>query len=377
MIVALVAIALAVLSGVLYLKYRLPNPPDRENLEVALDAEMKKWLHRGLSYGLVIGVFKDNKSFIKGYGSVTRESNTTPTSTTIFEIASITKLFTASTLQVLCDKGDLRLDSTLGEQMRHTVLSPAVKEVTLLQLATHRSGFPAFPKEYLRRIPDTDNISRDFTLNDLYAYLANPSEKREPGRFEYSNFGAGLLGHVLALSTGKSYQEVVTGTLLEPLGMTGTFVTSKEAYAYDIAQGYSMNGRPANLLDWSGGALEGAGALKSSAHDMVLFIKANVEDDGSPISTSLKKPHEPQFDGTTAIGWLLPGFLDRLMGNSSVLWHNGLTPGYASYIVIDPQHKTGLVLLSNKSTDLRMPGILLMRLLRTQSWAPSQPSRSP
>lgn len=369
MTVALIAFALAVLSGVLYLKYRLPNPPDRENLEVELDTEMKKWLHRGLSYGLVIGVFKDNKSFITGYGSVTRESNTTPTSTTIFEIASITKLFTASTLQFLCDKGDLRLDSTLGEQMRHTVLSPAVREVTLLQLATHRSGFPAFPEEYLSRIPDTDNISRDFTLNDLYAYLANPSGKREPGRFEYSNFGAGLLGHVLALSTGKSYQEIVAGTLLEPLGMTSTFVTPNEAYTYDIAQGYSMSGRPAKLLDWSGGALEGAGALKSSARDMVLFIKANVEDDGSPILKSLNKTHEPQFDGVTAIGWMLPGFLDRLMGNSSVRWHNGLTPGYASYIVIDPKNKTGLVILSNKATDLRMPGILLMKLLRTQSWA--------
>ena len=113
--------------------------------------------------------------------------------------------------------------------------------------------------------------------------------------------------------------------------------------------------------------------LKSydNAHDCVLssFIKANVEADGSSISKSLNKTHEPQFGGDTALGWMLPGFLDRLMGNSSVRWHNGLTPGYASYIVIDPKNKTGLVILSNKATDLSMPGMLLMKLLRTQSWA--------
>lgn len=368
---ALLALALVALFGVLYLKYRLDNTPDRKSLGVELDTEMKNWMDRGLSYGLVIGVFKDQKSFIKGYGSVTKEGNLAPTPTTLFEIASITKLFTTSTLQILCDKGVLQLDSTLGEVMDPTVLSPLAQSVTLRQLASHRSGFPAFPDEYLSKIPDTDNISRDFTINDMYVYLGNPSGKREAGRFEYSNFGAGLLGHVLAIATKKSYEKVIIETVLEPLGMTSTFVTLKEGYTKDIAQGYSMSGNPAKLLDWSGGALNGAGSLKSTARDMVLFIKANVDDASSPLSKSLGKTHEPQFDGETAIGWMLPGFIDRFTGNRSVLWHNGLTPGYASYIAIDTKNKAGLILLSNKATDVRMPGLLLMRLIRTQSWASS------
>ena len=367
---ALIAFALVATFGVLYLKYRLHNTPDRKNLEVELDTKMKAWIDRGISYGLVIGVYKDNKTFIKGYGSATKEGNVVPTPTTIFEIASITKLFTASTLQVLCDKGVLQLDSTLGELMDHAVLSPTVKSVTLRQLASHRSGFPAFPNEYLRKIPDTDNVSRDFTINEMYAYLENPSDKKDAGRFEYSNFGAGLLGHVLTTtSKSKNYQELVAKTLLEPLGMTSTFVTLNEGYAKDVAQGYSMSGAPKNLLDWSGGTLDGAGSLKSTAHDMVLFIKANVDGDSSPISKSLSKTHEPQFDGETAIGWMLPGFIDRFMGHQSVVWHSGLTPGYASYIAIDTKNKAGLIILSNKVTDIRMPGIMLMRLIRTQSWA--------
>jgi CubicO group peptidase (beta-lactamase class C family) len=252
--------------------------------------------------------------------------------------------------------------------MSDVALSPSVKKVTLRQLAAHRSGFPSFPDEYLKKFPDTDNISRDFTTTDMYAYLKNPNGKQESGQFEYSNFGAGLLGYVLATTAKKNYEDIVTDTLLEPLGMTSTFVTAKNGNAKNIAQGYSMSGNPAKLLDWSGGTLDGAGSLKSTAHDMMLFIKANVDEGDSPISKSLHKTHEPQFDGETAIGWLLPGFIDRFVGNQSILWHNGLTPGYASYIAIDTQSKAGLIILSNKATGVEMPGTMLMRLIRTQSW---------
>lgn len=371
MTVILIALALVAVTGVLYLKYRLNNTPDRRNLEAELDAEIQKMMNGGLSYGLVIGVYKDGKTFIKGYGSVARETNVAPTPSTIFEIASITKLFTAATLQALSDKGVLQLDSTLGDLMGNAALSPSVKKVTLRQLAAHRSGLSAFPDEYLKKFPDTDNISRDFTTNDMYAYLGNPNGKQEPGRFEYSNFGAGLLGHVLATTTKKTYEGIVTDTLLEPLGMTSTFVTIKDGHAKDIAQGYSMSGSPAKLLDWSGGALDGAGSLKSTAHDMVLFIKANLDGGDSPVTHSLRKAHEPQFDGETAIGWMLPGFIDRFVGIQSVLWHNGLTPGYASYIAIDTKRKAGIVILSNKATPVDVPGSTLMRLIRTQSWASS------
>jgi CubicO group peptidase (beta-lactamase class C family) len=132
-----------------------------------------------------------------------------------------------------------------------------------------------------------------------------------------------------------------------------------------------MSGNPAKLLDWSGGTLDGAGSLKSTAHDMVLFIKANIDKGDSSVSRSLHKTHEPQFGGETAIGWMLPGFIDRFMGNQSIFWHNGLTPGCASYIAIDTKYNTGLIILSNKATPVDVPGTALMRLIRTQSWASS------
>lgn len=368
--VILVVIALIAVVGVLCLKHRLNNTPDRKNLAAELDSEIGKMMKGGLSYGLVIGVYKDGRTFIKGYGTVSKESNAAPTLSTVFEIASVTKLFTASTLQVLADRDILQLDSTLGDVLGDIELSPIVRKVTLRQLASHRSGIPSFPDEIRNKFIDPVTISRDFTVDDMYAYLGNPNGKQEPGRFEYSNFGAGLLGHVLAKSTHKNYEDVITENLLKPLDMANTFVKFKDRPAQNIAQGYDMKGDPAKLLDWSG-ALDGAGALKSTAHDMMLFVIANVNDGESPVSKSLHKTHQTQFDGETGLGWMTPGFIDRLVGNRSVLWHNGLTAGYASYIAIDPKGRSGLVILSNKAAPVDMPGTMLMRLIRTQSWASS------
>lgn len=366
--ITLMVFLLIAMAGALYLKYRMNNTPDKKDLEASLDAVLEQLLDNGL-YGVVIGVYKDKKSFIKGYGSVTKGGGVAPSATTVFEIASITKLFTASTLQLLCDKGILRLDSTLAEMLGHNALSQAAENVTLRELATHHSGFPTFPKQYLRKVPDFANISRDITVKDMYAYLEHPEDKAKSGHFGYSNFGAGLLGHLLEISTGKSYENIVSETLLAPLGMTHTFVTLNGGRSTDMAQGYSMRGDQVALLDWFGGSLNGAGALKSTASDMLLFIKANVDDNPAPISLSIKKTHEPQFDGKTGLGWILPDFIDRFVGNQTIRWHNGLTPGYASYIAIDPKNKTGLIILSNKAADVTFLGTMLMRQVRTQSWA--------
>ncbi len=144
-IFVLVVVAVSV---VLYLKYRLVNTPDKGNLEAALDLEVnKKYMDKGLSYGLVVGIYKDEKIFIKGYGTVNQNSTMVPDGTTIFQLASVSKLFTASTYQILSDEKVFDMDATLSDVLGTTVkLSPLVQETTLRQLATHTSGFPNIPK---------------------------------------------------------------------------------------------------------------------------------------------------------------------------------------------------------------------------------------
>jgi len=370
------ALALVVVvSAVLYLKYRLNNVRDNRDLESVLDSEVKKVTRgREPSHCLVIGVYKDEESFVKGYGTTNKEDPAVPVDLTVFQIGSVSKIFTASLLQILCDEGILNMDAALGQLIGGTVvLSKAAQQVTLRQLVTHTSGFPGVPKSLLKKITQLAG-KKSLLLNpyslveprDIFEYLKTTEDKREPGRFVYSNFGMGLLGHVLEMVTKTDFECLVSEKLLAPLDMRQTAITLSPVMKDHIVQGYTKNGTPNPI--WTFSVLAGAGAYNSNAEDMLKFIRANIED-GSALSRSLKKTHQQQFGGSTGSGWMLPTFIDKFVGNRTVVWHNGMVGGYASYVSIDTKTKTGIVILSNKAVDVTMLGMMLTRQARTQSWS--------
>lgn len=364
---ALILVATAALiAGAVW--YRMTHVADKRDLQSRLDFTIGKFVSKGLAPGVAIGVFKDGRSFVKGYGQTSREGGHATGADTVFEIGSLTKLFTASALQQMCDAGRLTLDTTLAAVLGEERLDPAVRNITLRQLANHRSGLPAFPPDYLKWADGTDNISRDFTVSDMYAFLAKPGVELHPGKFCYSNFGAGLLGHVLELTSGQRYEELLRELLLQPLGMTSTFVTWPDITPAGTAQGYGMGKTPAAPLDWSGGSLNGAGSLKSSAADVLRLLCAFVQDPPIGAAASLQRTL-PTPSQEAAIGWMTSTSFDRFLGNQDIAWHNGMTPGFASYVAVDPRRKSAIVLLVNRAVDVTIPGTMLMRHVRTQSWA--------
>lgn len=260
------------------------------------------------------------------------------------------------------------MDATIGELLAGTIeLSLAAQKVTLRELVTHTSGFPALPTSFINKMTDQKNPYKDLEIKDLYEYLKTADGKDKAGQFKYSNFGMGLLGHVLEIVTKKRFEALVIEVLLSKLNMDSTTITLTPKLENQLAQGYDMNGEPCPI--WIDNVLTGAGSFTSNVSDMMKFIKANLEND-SPISNSLQKMHGDQYDGDTgSIGWIQPMFLDRLVGNRSIIWHNGLAGGYASYIAINTKNKTGLVILSNKSIGVTTLGMMLMRQVDTQSWS--------
>lgn len=133
-----------------------------------------------------------------------------------------------------------------------------------------------------------------------------------------------------------------------------------------LAQGYTTKGVPAQL--WTFSALGGAGAFSSTAEDLTNFIQASVAESGVA-SQLLLKMSEQQFKGSSGIGWMQPSFIDRFVGNRTVVWHNGMVGGYASYLAIDKKAGTGVVVLTNQASAVEMLGMMLMRQVRTQSWS--------
>ena len=378
MLILAVVLVLA-FSGIAYLKYRMVNTPDNKNLDLAIDTEVRKAMKSGQFPGIVVGVYKDDRAFVKGYGTVDKEISQTPDAETVFQMGSVTKLLTALLLQRLCDDGVVSMDATLGDLLGASMpLSPSVESVTLRQLATHTSGFPRVPKPLLDKL--TEMAEDDDPMLDPYSYLgpkyvfdylATAEGKRKAGRFEYSNYGMGLLAHVLEVLTGEDYESMVRDKVLIPLGMNQTSVTLTMEMKEKLAKGYTAKGLPTPV--WTFAALGGAGAYSTTAKDLITFVQASVAESGMA-SQLLKKMSEPQFNEHTGLGWMQPSFIDRFIGNKGVVWHNGMVGGYASYLSIDIEKGTGVFVLTNQASATEMLGMILMRQARTQSWPSSTAS---
>lgn len=360
--------------GIVYLKYRMAKPADSKNLEAAIDAEIEKAMRSGSFPGIVVGVYKDGRALIKGYGGVSKESSQRPDAETVFQIGSVSKLLTALLLQRLCDEGIVSMDATLSELLgERMTLSSYVREVTLRQLVTHTSGFPRLPRSFGEKVAemagDEDPMLDPYSYLDrryVFDYLATAKGKRKAGRFDYSNYGMGLLAHVLEVVTGEDYESMVREKVLLPLGMHQTAINLTPEMKEKLAQGYTAKGVPAQL--WTFSALGGAGAFSSTAEDLTNFIQASVAESGVA-SQLLLKMSEQQFKGSSGIGWMQPSFIDRFVGNRTVVWHNGMVGGYASYLAIDKKAGTGVVVLTNQASSVEMLGMMLMRQVRTQSWS--------
>ncbi|MES2691014.1 MAG: serine hydrolase domain-containing protein [Bacteroidota bacterium] len=349
--------------------YKIQNKhiEDKKDLEGFIDKQAVKYIADSNAYGLVIGIYKNGKVLIKGYGTTGNGKNEAPDSSTTFELASTSKLFTTSTLQLLVDKGELNMDDKIQTLLGDKVQLPAIARHTTLQnLATHLSGFPSLPESFLAKMTDESDPYKDLTIADMYDYLKTCEGKKAEGTFEYSNFGMGLLGHLLELKTGIAYEQLVKQRLLNELGMYNTFVTVDSNTHTNIIQGYDENGKPSPI--WTDHVLTGAGSFLSNGDDMIRFIKANLRENETPISPSLFKTHIRQLNGENGLGWILPTAVDKLVGNKDVIWHNGMAGAYASFLAIDKTNNSGIIILSNKAIDVTGLGMKLMVMTRTQSW---------
>lgn len=365
--IVLVIILIIFILLLTYAKYRLDNIKDQGDLAKLVDIEANKFINDGNVNGLVIGIVKHGQVYLKGYGTIKKGENISPDGTTIFELASTSKLFTTSVLQILSDNNLINLDESIQEILKDKITLPQIAQNTNLRnLATHTAGFPALPNSFLIKMTDTTNPYKDLVTQDIYDYLIQCEGKRAEGEFVYSNFGMGLLGHLLEIKTGKNYEKLVKEILLTPLEMNNTFITSDSLQQYSIAQGYNEYDQPTPI--WIDHVLTGAGSFLSNGEDMIKFIKANLNEDYAILSNSLVKSQKKVNNLKNGLGWLYPDFFDKFMGEKNIVWHNGMAGGYSSYIAIDRINNFGIIVLSNKSFDVTTLGMTLARYTRTQSW---------
>lgn len=341
-------------GGWFALRQRFADIPDTHDLDQRLAAEAQTYLATRPKGALVIGVVQDGRSAIYGFGAL--PDGSAPDGDTVYEIGSISKVFTGLTLAALVSTDDANVTEALGDVLGDTIgsysdearSSPAVAVITLGQLATHTSGLPRLPQG----LTDDELAGADpyaaYSLDRLWQDVREAQLNNAPGvAYEYSNFGAGVLGQALAQRAGVDYGELVADRVLEPLSLNGTTLALAADQQTRFAPGFVLGSdEPASA--WDLNALAPAGGFKSTARDLTAFIAANLAaaTGDRPIDRALTESHRELYnswDTRLAYGWIVQ---DQLWGQR-VYWHNGGTGGYTSYLAIDFEHQAGIVILSN------------------------------
>lgn len=291
---------------------------------------------------LVLGMIDGNKTRVVSHGMADMARARPAGPDTIFEIGSITKVFTSVLLADMAARGEVKLDDPVAKYLPKEVRVPTRngREITLQDLATHRSGLPRMPANWQPR--DHANPYVDYTVEQLYAFLSTHTLARDIGsEAEYSNIGVGLLGHALALRARMSYEQLLRVRLLRPLGMRHTAVTLTPPMRARAATGYSAPGAPVPM--WDIPALAGAGAVRSSLNDMLKFLAAAMDSSKGPLAPAIRSALSAP---------LLPGWSTSTRYGSAIVHKDGGTGGFHSFIGFDAAQKTGVVVLSNSALQV-------------------------
>lgn len=289
---------------------------------------------------LVVGVLRGDEQQAFGFGELTKGAGDGPDENTVFEIGSITKVFTANLLADLVREGRVRLDDPVRTYLPESVRVPtfAGREITLFHLTTHTSSLPRLPSNLWKTVKDMGNPYANYREEDLYEFLTHYHVWRPIGTTpRYSNLGAGLLGHALARACGQGYEEAVAAHVARPLGLTDTSVTLSPDQQSRLAVGHNKKGEP--VPNWDLPSLAGAGALRSTVRDMLRYLRANLGGAEGPAKEMLETCQElyplrraplwQQYG--SALGLTAAGLLAQ--------WHWGIHPGswkFALAVMLGP-----------------------------------------
>jgi len=301
------------------------------------------------SVGIVVGLIDSSGRRTVSYGKLDVGDSRAVDGNTIFEIGSVTKVFTSLLLADMVQRSEVALTDPVAKYLPAGVKMPERngRQITLQDLATHTSGLPRLPSNLSPR--DPTNPYADYSVEQLYQSLSGYQLTRDVGsQYEYSNLGGGLLGHVLARRAGIDYEKLVRSRICEPLAMKSTEINVSGDMKGRFAAGHDATMKA--VAYWDFPTLAGAGAMRSTVDDMLTFVAANLGYVKSPLASAMaamlavRRPTGvPGLD--IALGWHI---LTR--DGHEIIWHNGGTGGFRSYIAFEKKTGTGVVVFSNAET---------------------------
>jgi len=330
-----------------------------------LPQEIKEYIQaridNNLNVGVTIGLIDGKKVDYYNFGKTASIDGKDVDENTVFEIGSISKVFTTILLANKIKTKEMKLDDPISKYLPETVKVPTKdgKVITLKHLATHTSGLPRMPSNFAPKDPNNPFV--DYSYEQLYAFLSSYTLTKNIGvKSEYSNLGMGLLGHILELQSGKTYEQLVKETIAKPLEMEDTALTFSEGMKARLAKGHISN---IEVGSWDIISLAGAGGLRSTTSDMVKFVQANTGTIKSNLLKVMQLSHQTAFkdkndDFELGLGW-------HFEKDNQIVWHNGQTGGYNSFIGFLKGTEKGVVVLSNSTENIAPIGFNLLGMSKT------------
>ncbi len=261
----------------------------------------------------------------------------------VFEIGSLSKVFTSTLLADLATENQLEIDQPIQKYLDFPLHDSL--QITFKELANHTSGLPRIPSGFVwESLWHMDNPYKDYDEQKLRDYMSNEMELTgEPGTsWQYSNIGAGILGYTLTQIEGKSYEEMLQQRIFNQLNMQHS-TTRRELVIDILVPGFTKRGKEAT--NWDLGAIPGAGAIVSSAEDLATFARANFDPNDKAMKLQQQKTFTVNKEWDMALGWFI-----QKENTKQLYWHSGGTGGFRSMLVLDPDSKKGVVVLSNISS---------------------------
>ncbi len=323
------------------------NPTDdeiRDILRERIDTAKK-------GVGMVVGIIDEKGTRIVSYGWMDGSKSRPVDGDTVFEIGSATKVFTCLLLADMVERGEVKLDDPIAKYLPKSVKVPTRngREITLVDLATQSSGLPRMPDNFTPK--NWNNPYADYTVEQMYDFLSRYTLTRDIGaEYEYSNFGMGLLGHILALKAGTNYEALVLQRVCRPLGMTNTLITLTPELKARLATGHDQMNKP--VENWDFPTLAGCGALRSTANDLLKLAAASAGLVKTDLSAAMELAQTPRHDAGSptlkiGLGWHISTKYDV-----ELVWHNGATGGYHSFVGFDKKSKRCIVMLANSANGI-------------------------
>jgi D-alanyl-D-alanine-carboxypeptidase/D-alanyl-D-alanine-endopeptidase len=317
--------------------------PKSEGLSEDIKLQTQKRIDIGYHLSTVIGIVDKNGTRFYNFGQMSLTDSLKPDENSIFEIASVTKPFTAALVADLEMTGEIEINSSIEQYMPvfNQILAKNKITITVEDLINHTSGLPRNPTN---TTTDDSNRYKDYSKEDLNEFLSSFTIDDSTKNYLYSNLAYLVLEKAIETKTGISYESLIQERILGVLDMNDTYFAVPDEKRDRLVMPY-RNGQQVDELDM--GEFPAGGGLKSTAKDMLRFLEAQLGMYSTTLAPALKLTHEERFSNdeeTLGLAW---GIMKREESGKTILYHKGGSNGFVSFAGFNLEDQIGVVVLIN------------------------------